>query len=152
MTPVNTRASTIKKPQGSSFPRAMDCRAGSRLDSIRPPSSGGSGNKLKTSNPRFQVMPACAIEMKNFSLSPNPIRQISKIAQIMAWKKLEPGPANATQIESILGFLSRPKLTGTGLAYPTKNGDPVRISAKGIRMVPTGSICLAGFKLTRPSI
>src|SRR5262249_6261543 len=60
------------------------------------------------------------------------------------------GPARATSTMSRRGFLSALKLTGTGLAYPNRNG--VRRSNKiaGIRIVPTGSMCLSGFMVTRP--
>ena len=150
--PVKTRPSTIKNPQGSNLPRAMDWRAGKRPAKILPPSRGGSGNRLNTSKPIFHITPAFAIEVRKGSSIPKPCTRTQKTAQMIACTKFDPGPAKATQIESILGFLSRPKLTGTGLAYPTKKGDPVRIKTSGINRVPTGSICLAGLRLTRPSM
>ena len=57
MIPVKTSARTIKNPQGSSLPRAMDWRAGRRLERMRPPSNGGNGKRLKTSNP-FRLIKA----------------------------------------------------------------------------------------------
>ena len=116
ITPVKTRPSTIKNPQGSSLPKAMDWRAGNKPARMRPPSSGGNGNRLKTSKPRFQEIPACDMEIRNFSFIPRPTRAISKMSQMRACAKLEPGPASATQMESILGLRRRPKFTGTGFA------------------------------------
>jgi bis(5'-nucleosyl)-tetraphosphatase (symmetrical) len=55
---VITKPKTIKNPQGSRRPRAIDWRAGNRLARMRPPSKGGRGNRLKTNKPRFHVIPA----------------------------------------------------------------------------------------------
>ena len=61
------------------------------------------------------------------------------------------GPAAATQIESRRGLRSARKLTGTGLAYPKRKAPEVaKYSISGIRIVPIGSMCLNGLKLTRP--
>ena len=47
---------------------------------------------------------------------PVPTSRYSNTPQIMAWIRLAPGPASATQIMSRLGLRKLPKRTGTGLA------------------------------------
>src|SRR5450756_2483014 len=46
------------------------------------------------------------------------------------------GPAAATSTIPIRGLRSAPKLTGTGLAYPNKNGDRARSKGPGSRIEP----------------
>ncbi len=62
-----------------------------------------------------------------------------------------PGPAAATQIMSRLGLRSAANFTGTGFAYPNRNGAWLRRRIPGRITVPKGSMCLSGFKETRPS-
>ena len=61
------------------------------------------------------------------------------------------GPAAATSTIPIRGLRSARKLIGTGLAYPNKNGDRARSKSPGRRIVPNGSMCRNGLRLTRPS-
>ncbi len=61
------------------------------------------------------------------------------------------GPANATIMPSRRGFLKLRAVTGTGLAQPNKK-PPENNRNMGTNKVPIGSMCLAGFKLKRPSI
>jgi len=70
---------------------------------------------------------------------------------IKAAKKLDAGPAADMSMLSRLGFLKLAGLTGTGLAQP-KGGAPMMMRMAGIRTVPMGSICGAGFKVILPMI
>ncbi|MNR51204.1 hypothetical protein D3C85_1708410 [compost metagenome] len=70
--------------------------------------------------------------------------------------RLAAGPASATHSMSFLGRRRRPKSTGTGLAQPNSMpGLPISLEAKrmatGTSSVPMGSMCRAGFRLTRPA-
>lgn len=77
-------------------------------------------------------------------------------SQKSAWRKLDTGPAAETQILSVLGLRRCEKFTGTGLAHP-KIMPPNPDSAlntnitPGTKIVPTGSMCLIGFKVTLPN-
>src|SRR5262249_49344247 len=62
------------------------------------------------------------------------------------------GPATATQTMPLRGFRSARKLTGTGLAYPNRNGEPSSSRTPGSKIVPVGSMCFKGLRLTRPSL
>ena len=58
---------------------------------------------------------------------------------------------------SRFGLRRLPKFTGTGFAQPKMNGGVCVIAATstsipGTSIVPTGSMCLIGFAVTRPSI
>ena len=83
---------------------------------MRPPSSGGSGNRLNAHITRLTSTPARAISMKKRSSTLEPTSATSSTAQPMAWMKLDAGPASATQTMCFLGLRRLPKLTGTGLA------------------------------------
>ena len=53
---------------------------------------------------------------------------------------------------SRFGLRRLPKRTGTGLAYANRKAPEVaKYSSSGIRMVPMGSMCLSGLRVTRPS-
>ena len=71
-------------------------------------------------------------------------------AHNIAITKLEPGPAAATNAISRFGLCSIAMFTGTGFAQPIKK-PLVKYSIRGTNIVPTGSMCLNGFKLKRPS-
>ncbi|MOA41773.1 hypothetical protein D3C78_1637700 [compost metagenome] len=114
--PKITRAITMKKPQGSMRATHCACFQGSRPTRMRPPSSGGSGNRLKAHITRLTRMPARAISTKKRSCTPLVTSTTSSTAQAMAWTKLDAGPASATQIMSRLGLRRLPNCTGTGLA------------------------------------
>ncbi len=99
-------------------------------------------------------MPAIATANQN-SAMPEAEAEISialaSAAQRSACTTLDPGPAAATHSMSRLGWRRLPKFTGTGLAQP-KRMPPTIIEISGKTMVPTGSMCLAGFNVTRPSM
>ena len=77
--------------------------------------------------------------------------------QITACRRLQPGPASATQIMSRFGLRSAPKFTGTGFAQPKMKPTPPAAAEpasmmSGRMIVPKGSMCFAGFSVTRPII
>src|SRR4030095_1388222 len=98
---------------------AYDARLGNRPTAMRPPSSGGSGNRFNAINIRLIEIPICAICDKP-SLAQIPDGSVARInnAHKNAMAKLANGPAPATQIMSRLGWRRFPKFTGTGLAQP----------------------------------
>ncbi len=61
------------------------------------------------------------------------------------------GPANATSTMPNRNGPSRPKLTGTGFAYPEQKTRDISRIISGRSTVPNGSICLSGLKLIRPA-
>ena len=61
------------------------------------------------------------------------------------------GPPAATQAMSRRELRKAANFTGTGLAYPKTNGDRASKRNPGSRIVPTGSMCLKGLRLTRPN-
>ena len=73
-------------------------------------------------------------------------------SQPIAITKLAPGPANATQIIPDFPDLSALKLIGTGLAHPKIKPEDESRRTSGIAMVPIGSMCLVGSRVTRPII
>jgi hypothetical protein len=111
-----TSAITMKKPQGSMRDTMCACFQGSRPTRMRPPSSGGSGNRLNAHMTRLTCTPARAISMKKRSSTPMPTMVISTTPQATACTKLDAGPASATHTICCLGLRKLPKLTGTGLA------------------------------------
>ena len=62
-----------------------------------------------------------------------------------------PGPASATATMSRLGWRRLPKCTGTGLAQPKRNGEPLTTSSSGRMMLPKGSMWGIGFNVSRPA-
>src|SRR5690348_265422 len=76
--------------------------------------------------------------------------------QMSAINRLAPGPAAATQAMPTRGCLKFCGVMGTGLAQPNRNVLPVMLfrisSIPGISTVPTGSMCLMGLRVRRPSI
>ena len=100
-----------------------------------------------TSTPPWHIL------MKKGSLTPAAWSTISSTPQKNAWARLDAGPASATQTMSRLGLFRLPKRTGTGLAYPNMNAPLVENNnIRGIRIVPTGSMCRIGFSVMRPSL
>ena len=83
---------------------------------MRPPSSGGNGNRLNTNITTLTSTPPWHILRKNTSVTPMPCSVSIKAPHRNAWTRLAPGPAKATQIMSRLGLRRLPKRTGTGLA------------------------------------
>jgi len=69
----------------------------------------------------------------------------------MAIRILARGPAAPTNIISCFGFFNPEKLTGTGFAQPKRNGDPEIIRKTGKIIVPMGSICARGFRVSLPA-
>ena len=116
----------------------------------RDPSRGGIGNRLNTASNILINIPAPAIfsRIGIFIL----IERKATKSQPIAIIKLAPGPARATQIMPDLGDLRALKLIGTGLAQPKINPVDIINNAAGTRMVPTGSICLTGLRVTQPII
>jgi hypothetical protein len=87
------------------LPKAIDCFAGNKPETIRPPSKGGNGKRLKTEQTKIPKDPCLSHCYKKLFINTQSNEQtIKRTAQIMAWIKLEPGPARATQTESILGI------------------------------------------------
>ena len=78
-----------------------------------------------------------------------------RTAASQAIRRLLPGPAAATQIMSRRGRRRREKSTGTGFAYPNRNGARRKSCAAscsaGRMMVPKGSMWRAGLKLSLPA-
>jgi len=60
------------------------------------------------------------------------------------------GPAKPTFIMSLLGSLNPMKLIGTGFAQPITTGEFIMISMTGSNIVPKGSICETGFRVSLP--
>jgi hypothetical protein len=73
------------------------------------------------------------------------------MAQTMSCARFEAGPAAATQSMSLLGRRRLLKLTGTGFAQPNMKGENASVTI-GRTIVPTGSMCLTGLSVTRPSM
>ena len=73
-------------------------------------------------------------------------------SQQIAIKILAPGPARATHIIPFLPLRRALKLIGTGLAHPNINPDDESNKTKGIAMVPIGSMCFVGSRVTLPII
>src|SRR3989304_9383555 len=73
-------------------------------------------------------------------------------AHIRAISRLANGPATATNAISRLGCLRFSQVTGTGFAQPNINPVPIASIRPGRRMVPTGSMCVAGWRVSLPSI
>ena len=93
---------------------------------MRPPSSGGIGNRFNAINTRLTMIPYLRHLLQAVARPrrrPAP-RARSSSAQSTAITKLAAGPAAATQIMSRFGLRRLPKLTGTGLAQPNRNGAP----------------------------
>ncbi|MNN73637.1 hypothetical protein D3C81_1897710 [compost metagenome] len=89
---------------------------GKRLVMMRPPSSGGIGNRLNAKITRLVRIPACAMRIKNSSLEPKACRKTASSIHIRAITRLAAGPASATKAICFFGLRKLAKLTGTGLA------------------------------------
>ena len=68
-----------------------------------------------------------------------------------ATRKLLIGPATEVRMSSRTGFLKFCGFTGVGLAQPSI-GIRATDAIKGSKTVPTGSICLIGLSVIRPSM
>ena len=108
------------------------------------------GKRLKTAKTQLTSIPTrpISINTKRFIL----IATIIIKSQQIAINILAPGPAKATQIMPFFPERSALKLIGTGLAHPKINPDEESNKTKGIAMVPIGSMCLVGSKVTLPII
>ena len=116
----------------------------------RDPSRGGIGNRLNTASNILINIPAPAIFSK-IGIFILIARKATK-SQPIAIIKFAPGPASATQIMPDLGDRRALKLIGTGLAQPKINPVDIINNAAGTRIVPTGSMCLTGLRVTLPII
>ena len=65
--------------------------------------------------------------------------------------RLDAGPAAATNTMSRLGCLRFCQVIGTGFAQPNMK-PAIMYIRPGMRIVPSGSMCLSGFSVSRPSI
>ncbi len=155
ITPVK-RSTTIRiNPTGSILLRGIPIAGGNKLTAIRPPSVGGIGIRLKTINRTLINIPIAAIltriiiKLDGLPISLVAIKVIS--TQKTAMARLAAGPAMATRAVSRFGLPRLRQSIGTGFAQP-KTKPTVRYNTAGTIIVPTGSICLMGFKLNRPSI
>jgi hypothetical protein len=93
--PAITSAITMKKPQGSMRDTMCACFQGSRPTRMRPPSSGGSGNRLNAHITRLTSTPARAISMKKRSSTPMPTSTTSSTPQprpAQSWTPARPAP------------------------------------------------------------
>ena len=114
---VISRSSRMRKPNGSMRASSEEKGSGSNPTNTRPPSSGGSGSRLKTANTILIKIPRSSIKTigtkKSTSDADIPIgellpimgtRNLSNKTHASARRKLVIGPASATQIMSRLGF------------------------------------------------
>ncbi len=148
--PVNNNAIKIIKPYRSICENLTAKCIGNKLTAIRPPSSGGNGNKFSTINTKLIMMPTLLISSKKKAATSGALAEyLSTKTQKIAMIKLEAGPAAATHNMSFLGLFKLAKLTGTGLAQPNKMPPNIKVKA-GNKMVPIGSICLIGLRVIRP--
>ena len=114
------------------------------------PSNGGTGKRLNTANKIFK---------KTIKLNNSGIKGEEKTSGIKrrvrpnkaARAKLERGPAIATLTGPYLRSLSAVGSYGTGLAYPTMNGERAKNKINGNRIDPNISRWRRGFKLKRPA-
>lgn len=114
--------------------------------SIFDPSSGGIGTRLNTAKTRFVIITRTEIYRK---LEENTRPNLIKIPKNKAIKRLEAGPARATNASPHLWFFRLYGLNGTGLAQPIiKPLDKYVIV--GNTTEPKRSKCLKGFKVNLP--
>src|SRR6266536_1945757 len=73
------------------------------------------------------------------------------VVALHATAKLLMGPTIEVSTSSRTGLRKFLGLTGVGLAQPSI-GMPVNAATSGNKIVPTGSICLIGFSVMRPSM
>src|SRR5450631_3990680 len=151
---ITEKPSTKNNPTGSIFSNRLPQRGGSNPAKTLPPSSGGTGNKLKSANTTLTQMPASAIsaiQLIKVSLRLTRTTAAKIPHQTAAMAKLAAGPARATITMARRGLRSMLVATGTGFAQP-KSGPPTARRTPGTSTVPTGSICRSGLRLKRPSI
>lgn len=137
------------KPYGSTLANVSAIFRGRRPRRILLPSRGGIGTKLNTASMILIQMLAtviCKIGTAKKAGSPVSVRMSSLARSVLSTARirLDPGPANETQIISRLGFWKFRGSTGTGLAQPML----IRKNAKQ----PNRSRCFSGFKLKRPRL
>lgn len=117
--------------------------------SIREPSRGGKGSKLKNARLRFINMKSCDalhnIEKKSMFCESEVAKKAMNFKErppMNAKNKLEIGPASATVNIALLGNLKFLGSTTTGFAQP-------KFVKKSI-MAPIGSRCLIGLRVSLP--
>ena len=114
----------------------------SQPENIWDPSKGATGIMLKTAN-AILIRVKYSNNTKIDSVkSPDPFKNRSIMPPMKAKIKLAAGPAAATFIISILGFLKNLGSTGTGFAQPNPTNK--------IMSDPIISKCAIGFKESRP--
>ena len=116
-----------------------EMRGGSSPASTLPPSSGGTGIRLKNASSRFTWT---ADEQRKVQRAGRPSRDrtprgASGRRQRRPGSRLLTGPAAATNMKSRRGWRRLRMLTGTGFAQPI-SGRPVTIAISGRTMVPVG--------------
>ena len=89
--------------------------------------------------PEPEPMPGVCLKMSN------------RISATSAMARLLAGPASVVRMSSRLTFLKLRRVTGQGLAQPMSAPTKKRLRA-GITIEPQGSMCLAGLRVTRPSM
>ena len=154
--PKNNKPITIKSPKGSIESSILPTLLFAILLRILPPSSGGTGIRLKIIKIKFIKIPVSHIVFKKIIIFEFPIliielNRYNKTTQNIVIIKLAIGPAIATKNISFFGLFKFTGLIGTGLAQP-KTKPPIYNKRPGSNKVPMGSMCAIGFKVNLPCI
>ena len=123
-----------------------DC--GNMADSIREPSSGGIGTKLKVASTKFVKTIISRAKIAGFGKFT--AKNLIDRPAMTAITILESGPAKATSASPLFPDLKALKLTGTGFAQPRIRPRFKTTHIKGNNTDPKGSICFIGFNVRRP--
>src|SRR3972149_8433866 len=151
--PVAMSARRTMKPYCSKRAQAKALSGGRRLPNTLLPSRGGMGTMLNTARETF-IMTLNSVMAKTGLMTvgyvsrkagPAMIRSLYAIADMAASNRLESGPATDTSVMERDLFLKFRGFIGTGLAQPNS---PEKKSI----MVPIGSRCRKGLRVTLPSI
>src|SRR5207247_2499831 len=118
-----TTSRTISRPTVSTRARARAAPVGRNAVSTRPPSSGGTGIRLKTASTQLMASDARATSRRRFADADAACGGGSRPrtkALTVASTRFVTGPASATRTASRRGWRSRAKSTGTGRAWPKR--------------------------------
>ena len=102
------------------------------------PSSGGTGRRLKIARLTFIMIKGIDIRVR----MGEPVSLVARESMV-AKIRFEAGPARAIRAESLLGCFKLKGSKGTGLPQPNLKRSNI--------IVPTGSRCFKGFRVTLPS-
>ena len=105
------------------------------------------GIKLNSPNKRLKNV----IRLKTINTEGERLRNLIESPKIKTKRKLAPGPAIATFNSPHLWSRKLYGFTGTGFAQPITKGLLMITKSKGKTIVPKGSICFEGFKLSLPA-